>query len=307
MFSRREISSTLAAACFAALSACSRTAPTPPASPLHALVPPSTRILVGLDFDALRPTTTYQKFVASRKIPQLDEFAAETGLDPRRDLKQLLITGDGAGAFAVLARGDFPPATEIEKKLPASRLQHIPYKTYTLTGTEQAAFVRLDPHLVVAGPLTALRPVLDLRESGAAPAVPILQLASTVPEANQVWIVTTGGLKPPVPLSGNLANLNQVFDRLRQTTLALDLRQGANLSAAGLCGNEEDARQIRTFLKGVIGLGRLNSPSGQPELLRFFDSIIVSQNQTTVTLKAEIPQDLLESLIQLALPKYQSR
>jgi hypothetical protein len=44
-------------------------------------------------------------------------------------------------------------------------------------------------------------------------------------------------------------------------------------------------------------MGRLSTPDNEPDLLRFYDAIQVSRLETALTVKADIPMDVLERFI----------
>src|SRR5438874_12825054 len=57
---------------------------------LSILIPPDTVLAVAVHADKLRMTPVYQKYLADRGFPELDRMAHLTGMDPRKDLWQLL-------------------------------------------------------------------------------------------------------------------------------------------------------------------------------------------------------------------------
>ena len=61
---------------------------------LATLVPADTAILVGAKLDKLRETPTYQKHFSQMSLPRLDDFARETGLDPRKDVWEVLFASE---------------------------------------------------------------------------------------------------------------------------------------------------------------------------------------------------------------------
>jgi hypothetical protein len=56
-------------------------------------------------------------------------------------------------------------------------------------------------------------------------------------------------------------------------------------------------------VRGIVGLGRLNVPEGQPEMLRLFDGIKVEQKQRSIQLNVQIPADLVDSLLKATNPR----
>src|ERR1700729_3197574 len=98
--------SSVAAVAVFLLSACTTA---PPAGPridpaLAGLIPADTVLLVGTRIEALKRTPLYEKFLAHRSVPQIDAFAAQTGIDPKKDLWELLYLSNGSRG-AVLGHG----------------------------------------------------------------------------------------------------------------------------------------------------------------------------------------------------------
>ncbi|MEK7408630.1 MAG: hypothetical protein AAB225_26485, partial [Acidobacteriota bacterium] len=62
---------------------------------LAALAPADAVFLGGVRMEALRATPVYKRWVENKPQTFLDDFARETGLDPRRDVTELLLASDG--------------------------------------------------------------------------------------------------------------------------------------------------------------------------------------------------------------------
>ena len=84
---------------------------------LQRMVAPGSTSLVGARMDQIKQTEIYKKMLASQNLAQVDEFARETGFDPRRDVRELLFVTGSPGAV-MLARGTFhlSPSTLKEMK-----------------------------------------------------------------------------------------------------------------------------------------------------------------------------------------------
>jgi hypothetical protein len=128
----------------------------------------------------------------------------------------------------------------------------------------------------------------------------ILHRVAALPQDRPVWAVAIGGFSPmPLPDTGNLANLGRIFQSLRTVSMTVGLNDGLSLAASGLCGNEKDAKQLHDMLRGLIGFGRLSTPTDKPEMLRFFDGIKVDHAESTVKVNADVPLDLVEFFLSL--------
>lgn len=268
------------------------------------LVPRDSVSLLGVQMDQVKNTPFYKKLMAQQKLTQLDEFAAQTGFDPRRDVRELLVASNlTKNSGVLLARGNFRVTPDALAKM--KDMRRTTYKGYTLwTGTEQeSGFSILDSTLVIAGPVTSMHAALDqysARDDRAQS--PLLRKALAVPMRNQIWLVSQGGsdfLANNMPESGPAANFGHIFKNLESAQLQADLSAGLNALITGDCKTDADAKSLSDAARGLIGFGRLSVPEGQPQLLRVWDAIQVSQQGRTLSLNADIPTDLVDRLLSL--------
>lgn len=264
-------------------------------STLAALVPPDSTMLSGIRMEAVRATPLYRKMLAQKALPQLDDFARQTGFDPRRDVRELLIASNGTDVL-MAARGAFN-LRAIEGSTKSS------YKGYTLYASERRAVGLIDSSTAVAGPLLVVRAALDRYKAGdRARPEELLARARQIPSENQIWSVSNGFenlLTMTIPQEGNAANVGRILRSLENTTAAADFRTGVNGYINGLCRSDQDAKNLGDAARGLVGLGRLSVPENQPELLKLWDGIKVDQQQRTVKITIAIPEELVDKLIDL--------
>lgn len=261
------------------------------------LVPSGTTLLIGAKIEALEKTPTYRKYFENRSFPQLDEFAKHTGLDPRKDIWDLLVCSNGHDAV-VMGRGKFS-AGDLEPRLTRDGATRLGYRGYTLFGNEQAAVLFMSGSTALFGPTPALRQVIDERNGARAgiPA-PLDALLKTLPADSQFWAVYAGGsFRLPVREDSNLANINRMIQSVEKGTLSADLRNGLALASTATCATQADAKQVHDALRGLIGIGRLSTPDNQPDMLRIYDAIQVTQDQQKVLVSINVPQDLADEFL----------
>jgi len=281
----------------AALTACNSagTGHTSIDSTLAALIPADATMLADIRMDAVRATPLFQKLVAGRSIPQLDDFARDTGFDPRRDVRELLVASDAKDTI-VTARGTFN-----EHGLAGLAKQS--YKGFNLYTRGQRGAALIDASTAVAGTLPGVKAALDRYKSGdRSGPTELLARARQIPTRNQVWSVSNGFeslLTAGIPETGNAANVGRILRSLENTTLAAVLRTGVDGYLTGTCRTEQDAKNLGDTVRGLIGLGRLSVPEKQPDLLRLWDGIKVDQQQRTVNIMLAVPEDLLEKMLDL--------
>jgi hypothetical protein len=265
---------------------------------LAKLVPADAQSLFGARMEQLKTAPLYTKLVLQQKLPQLDAFAGETGFDPRRDVRDLIVASNGKpNAGVLLARGNFHIAE-------VKTLKNTQYRGYvlTLTPKEDAGFCILDRTLAIAGPTASMKAALDHYLSSSRDAsTALLDQARAVPERFQIWSVSMGVsdfLADHLPLEGNAANFARVFRSLENLHFEADLSHGLSGLAKGQCHNAEDAKSLGDAVRGLIGFGRLSVPENQPDLLRLWDGLRVEQNDRDITISANIPQELIDKLVQ---------
>jgi hypothetical protein len=266
---------------------------------LAGLIPQDTTTLVGLRLEALQKTDIYKKSLGKRTFPQITGFAQKTGIDPTKDLWELLYVSNGKTG-ALIGRGKF--SDESEPRLGTRNDTRFNYKGVNLVGNEQTAILLIAPTVLAVGDTPELKAFVDAREksSGAPPAMVAL-LKDISPQA-QIWAAFSGGSIPlPADLKGNLSNLNTMMSFIQRGTFSLDFTSGMNGLAAGTSGNEKDAEQLEGGLKALVGFGRLSTPANNPELQQAWDGLRPTREGVDVKLHIEERPELVDKLLGLLL------
>jgi len=263
---------------------------------LLSLVPPDTKLLIGANLESLRKSPIYQQHFATEFEAQLDTFTRQTGLDPRKDIWELLTCSDGKSTV-IMARGRFTVA-ELEPQLDKQGAQKTKYKSYTLYGDERNAGVFMNSSTAIAGEATAVRAILDRRDQAAAPPPTLVRLTNDVPNGAQFWAVFQGNfLKLPFEEGTNLGNVNRILSGLNSGLFYANMSNGLDFSATGNAVGEANAQEINDALRALLGLLRLNTRNEQKELFEIYDSIDIKQTARTVKIAAHIKQDLVDQLL----------
>jgi hypothetical protein len=90
---------------------------------------------------------------------------------------------------------------------------------------------------------------------------------------------------------------------IQAVMLGVDLSKGLNLTARLDCRTADDARHVHDALRGALGMARLSTPDNQPELLRVYDAIQVTQGNSLVEVKGDLPADQVDRVLTLWLKK----
>jgi hypothetical protein len=265
------------------------------------MVPADSVTLIGMRMQQLEATPLFQKLLAQQKIPQMDQFARDSGFDPRRDVRDLLLASNGKQTV-MLARGTF-------NVKPPDKARKLSYHGFAImanggTGPAQYGFCILDSTLAAAGPLPALEAALDQYKSGNRNnAAALLARARTVAENYQFWVVAAGTsqlITENMPGASNGPDFGRIFRSLQNALFEADLRNGLKGFVEGDCTTAQDAKKLSDAARGMVGMARLNTPEDQPDLLRVWDGFKVEQSDRKVTLTMDVGQDLVDQLLKLA-------
>jgi hypothetical protein len=281
---------TIAAIACLALGGCRMVSPPQgPVDPgLAEFLPPATVALVGVQMDRLRQAPLYQKLAQQGSLPMLDGFRTDTGIDPDRDVRQLLLASDGRRTLA-MARGTF-------QTKPPDGWRASAYRGYTLWSKDSGVTIAFpDRTTVLGGPGALVRAAIDNRKKGAPPDV-MARVATISPDVESWAVVAAWSKVPPGTLTGNAANLDRVLRSVEGATLTVSFRTGVTAAATGDCRTPQEALELSENLRGLAGLLRLGVPRDRPEVARRFDGMRITQEDRRVKWSLEIPPDLADSL-----------
>jgi hypothetical protein len=242
-----------------------------------------------------------QEITGKRHLPQVDSFAEKTGVDPTKDLWELLFVSNGKTS-AVIGRGKF--SDESEPRLGTRGDTRFNYKGFNLVGNEQSAILMVAPTVLAIGETAELRAMVDAHEKSAGPPPSLANLLKDISPPAQIWAVYSGGSLPtPTDLKGNLSNINTIVGLIQRGTLYLDFTAGMNGLAAGSAATDADAENLEGGLKALVGLGRLSTPANNPELQQAWDGLRPTREGRDVKLHLEDRPELVDKLLPLLLAR----
>jgi ribosomal protein S13 len=264
-------------------------------SDFRAYIPPDTKALAGLDLDSVKASPFYKRHQSELNLPLLDAMSERVGLDPRRDISYLLVAWNGTHPLAI-ARGRFQTGS-LEQKLGSLGLARTRYKSYNLFGDGKDALTVAKHGILIAGPVDTVRSELDL-VNGAIPDE-LEQRLGTLSKADQIWIVSRGGLAfPDLPMRSDIDSaLSNITGVISGASLGIALDSGARLQLEISCLSEQGAQRVRDALRGGIGLARLTTKDNESDLLQAYDAIQVNQDQQTVRVNADLTAELSDKLL----------
>jgi hypothetical protein len=295
----RHLITLTALASIACLSGCQKPVQgVAPDAKFRPLIPPDTKILADIQLDKLKSTPLYQRHQKELELPMLDAASERLGVDPVRDLSDVLIAWSGKRPL-LLATGRFKPA-QMQEKLINLGAPRSSYKTFQLFGDSNNALTFLDNGLAVEGPTAQVQKTIDLRNNGAQP-IPeeLAARLRTLSKTDQVWVVSSSGLPfMDMPMRSDVTSaLSNIVNFITGATGGLQLDTGAHIRIDLSCISDEGARRVHDALRGGIGFARLSTKNDQQQLLRAYDAINVDQDKALVHVSADFSGDLVDQLL----------
>lgn len=280
-------------------------------STLLNLVMPGAKVVSGVHVEKTK-ASAFGKYVLARMQSDdqnLNNFAAMTGFDPRRDLSEVVMASTSSGdesSYLVVGRGTFDRARIVGLARNAGQ----PVSTYHGVDLIQHkdpekinAVAFLDGGIAVMGDLESVQAAIDRRQSGAVASRALLDRVSRASAGNDAWFFTVGN--PGQFLHGKLSdpNLNGALqgDMLQNVQEAAGgLRFGdldVKLTAEVVARTEKDAAALADvvrFFAGMVQLNRDRGP-GASQAATLLDSMQLSAQDNVMKLSLAIPEDQLEN------------
>jgi hypothetical protein len=301
----------------ALLLAGSFSAPAAVDSGLIGLVPPGAKMVGAIDFERARNSPFGQFMLSKMKMDDVhfQEFIAQTGFDPRRDLQAVVFAspasaGDQAPSkFAILARGNFN-ASKIKATALAKGAVVQPYQGVDLlvpkSGAQQSGFAFLDGGVAVMGDLVTLQQIIANRGVPSTLDPQLQQQISSVGAANDAWFVSE--------MSGSFLahQLSQQTKQPMQHAQALQSVLGATggilfgdpvqLSFDATTRSPKDATSLADvvrFAASMVEMQRQNDPRADI-LASALDNMALATDGDSLHLAISLSEKNLEQLAEAA-------
>lgn len=265
---------------------------------IAALIPADTQLAAGFQIERLKTTPLYKQLVDGRRIPLVEQFAARTGLDPRKSIYQIVLVSNGQDTIA-LAGGKFSQSTELRQgleppvKIEGDRVTRMTYKGYTLEGNENAALCFLNSATAMAGPAAALRRLLDRRQQNPQPPPDLLAAIESIPPQNHIWAVATGDVNQLLTqLKIGAFGLRALPFQLTRATFEADATTGFDARLTIYCPDSQAAGQLALVIRGTQAM--IKAPAG---LEGIYEKLEITQEDTKVLVRMNLTADLLEKLL----------
>jgi hypothetical protein len=273
-------------------------------------LPADARFVAGFDVKRLTESPFYKKYAQKGGRP--DAFAdveARIGLNPERDLDQVLVAGQdgntGTGVAMVLGRFD---RTKLMRMVEA-RKDEVTWKA--LSGTNvylfkegsrrAAALAFLDDRTLVIGTQAGVEATVASHTSGAAGLKgnkALLGLLEQVKPGSAFWMVGDQSLLKnlpnaiPAPQGGSGS---VTLPNLQSLLVTGDLESAVSVSVTGETTDEAAAKNLADIVRGFAAFMVMQAAQ-KPELKDLGSAIKVSTEGRRVLLSARFPYEMLDAL-----------
>ena len=267
------------------------------------MVPSGSTALVGGQIQGLLATPLYRRLIDQAANSFFDKFTADTGFDPRHDVRELLFATTPQGSV-LLARGVFNL-----KEQPLAQATLVRHGLYNIWTSGENGLCILDSSLAAAGKLPVLEAALDEWENKgrAKSADPLIARLRTSDPGAQLWGVAEGASSflsgALTPGAGSTLDFSALFRGLTDTWFQASFSTGLKFEVHGVSATVKDAMALRDAAKGAIGFGRLSVPVDKPELLPVLDGIAVEQQDRAIGIRIDLPEKSIDALVNLLAPR----
>lgn len=222
---------------------------------MAACIPSDTVALAGVHLDAVRASPLFRQFGSG----------VATLLEPVRDASYVLLAYNGKDLL-LIARGTF-------RAVPAGA-------------------VLLKPTIALAGTATAIGAATAQHAKGV-PGAPALTADAQSIAGQAVWAAVQGGV--PLPLTGNLANLNRLLAYTDYITLTAALNSTLALHAAGVCRSPDAAQRLEETVRGLTALA--STASRNRDLSALLGSVRLDRDGNTLHADLTTGPEALQQLL----------
>ncbi|MCZ2152802.1 MAG: hypothetical protein LC114_02690 [Bryobacterales bacterium] len=248
---------------------------------LVVLVPPEAEMLMGIRVKEITKTPLYGILREKKLLDPMEEFVRRTGIDPEKQLYEMLVSFDGEESL-ILARAKFNEEAALEPDIKGPGMQRFDYGGRMFIGNPQFAVAFVNASTAMLGSTAYLQRTVDRLNAGElGMAAYFEEQRKLIPRSNYVWVILRGltpGMRAYLPSQGNAVNLLRLLDGLQGARLSIDLRKDILIRAHADLSSPAAAEQLSSALKGLAGLARLTVPNENLDLLAVYDSL-----ETTVT------------------------
>jgi hypothetical protein len=282
------------------------------------LLPADARYVMGFDVKRFAASPFYarygsQKGMRPEALAQLEE---KTGLNPERDIDQIVVAGTettrGGVLGLALVTGRFDlyklgRALETEGKVRGYNHEGVTVYAYREEAARATAIAFLDDSTLLFGQKDRVEAAVASRTRGEAPLranAALLRLVEKVRPGSTFWMVGDQSLLAGLPASipspgaaaaGDAGGATISLPALRSVTVTGDLDPQVSVAITGEAADDAAAKNLADVVRGFVALASLQAQQ-KPELQQLASAFNVATEQNRVLVSARIPYEMIDAL-----------
>jgi hypothetical protein len=282
------------------------------------ILPADARFVMGFDVKRFAASPFYERYASRRGMqPEgLRELEEKTGLDPARDIDQIIVAGSPAAGHTglVMALGRFDlyklgRTLETEGKAAGHTVEGVTVYALKEGDARPLALAFLDEGTLLFGPRDQVEAAVGSRLRGEAPLrknAALIALAEKVRPGSTFWMVgdqsLLAGLPASVPAPGAQGSGASVsLPALRGLIVTGDLDPEVSLSITGEAADDAAAKNLADVVRGFVALMSLQAQQ-KPELQQLASAVTVATEANRVLVSARLPYEMIDALQAKARP-----
>lgn len=277
------------------------------------ILPQDARFVMGFDVKRFAASPFYARFAVERgmKPEALQQIEERTGLNPSRDIDQIVIAGSGRkgspGVAVALGRFDlYKLGRAIETEGKAQGLSHEGVTVYGFGDDEarSVAVAFLDESTLVFGARDQVLAAVSSRTRNETPLkrnAALMARVEKVRPGSTFWMVGDQSLLASLPTSlpapGASADgsASMTLPALVGLSVTGELDPQVSVEVTGEAKDALSAKNLADVVRGLVAMASLQAQQ-KPELQQLASAISVTTEENRVLVNARVPYELLEAL-----------
>jgi hypothetical protein len=275
------------------------------------ILPADAKFVMGFDVKRFAASPFYERFKAQRGMQPaaLEELEAKTGLNPARDLDQIVVAGTGVkGAGVAVALGHFDlyklgRAIETAGKAQGTSYEGVTVYNFSEESKQPLSLALVDESTLVLGPTDQVTQVLASRTRGETPLktnTALMARVEKIQPGSTFWMVGDQSLLASLPTSipgpgGSAGGGSLALPALVGLTVTGDLDPQVSVAITGEARDAAAAKSLADVVRGLVAMASLQAAQ-KPELSQLASAVSVATEENRVLVSARIPYETLDAL-----------
>jgi hypothetical protein len=275
------------------------------------ILPADAKFVMGFDVKRFAASPFYERFKAQRGMQPaaLEELEAKTGLNPARDLDQIVVAGTGVrGAGVAVALGHFDlyklgRAIEASGKAQGTSYEGVTVYNFSEESKQPLSLALVDESTLVLGPTDQVTQALASRTRGETPLktnTALMARVEKIQPGSTFWMVGDQSLLASLPTSipgpgGSAGGGSLALPALLGLTVTGDLDPQVSLAVTGEAKDAAAAKNLADIVRGLVAMASLQAAQ-KPELSQLASAVSVATEENRVLVSARIPYETLDAL-----------